>query len=36
MCLEEIEWEDTDWIHATWDRARGQVIVNTVMNLWVS
>jgi hypothetical protein len=23
MGLEEIEWEDTDWIHVTWDRARG-------------
>jgi hypothetical protein len=36
MGLEETEWEDTDWIHVTWDKARGQVIMNTVMNLWVS
>jgi hypothetical protein len=36
MGLEEIEWEDTDWIHVTWDRARGQVIRNIIMNLWVS
>ena len=35
MGLEEIEWKDTDWIYVTWDRARGQVIMNTVMNLWV-
>jgi hypothetical protein len=36
MGLEEVEWKDTGWIHVICYRARGRVVVNTVMNTRVS
>lgn len=35
MDCEEIGWEDVDWIHMAEDWDKWQVVVNTVMNLWV-
>jgi hypothetical protein len=35
MGLENIEWDDMDWIHLAKDRDRWRALVNTVMNLRV-
>jgi hypothetical protein len=34
--LREIGWGGIDWIHLAEDRNQWRVLVNTVMNLWVS
>jgi hypothetical protein len=36
MDLRETGSEGVDWIHVTQDRDEWQVLVNTVMKLWVS
>lgn len=33
--LSKTGWERTDWIHATVDRTKRQVIVNMVMNICI-
>jgi hypothetical protein len=35
MDLEEIKWDDTNWIHLTQDRDYWRVLVNKAMNLRV-
>jgi hypothetical protein len=35
MNLREIDWGSVDWIQLAQDREQWQVLVNTVMNLWV-
>jgi hypothetical protein len=35
MNLREIGWEDADWMHLACDRDHWQILVNTVMNLWL-
>jgi hypothetical protein len=34
--LREIVWIVVEWIHLTQDRDQWRVLMNTVMNLWVS
>ena len=36
MDLEEVGLVDMDWIALAWDRGRGLLLVNVVMNLRVS
>jgi hypothetical protein len=36
MDLGEIGWDGVDWIELAQDRDQLRVLVNTVMNLWVS
>jgi len=33
--LQELGWQDTDWIDLAVDRDRWWALVNAVMNLWV-
>jgi hypothetical protein len=35
MGLNEVRYEDTDWIHLARDRDQWRTVVNTVMNLRV-
>jgi len=35
MYLQEVEWEDIDWIYLNQDRRRWRELVNAVMNLRV-
>jgi hypothetical protein len=35
MIFEELWWEHLDWINLAQDTDQLQVLVNTVMNLWV-
>jgi hypothetical protein len=35
MDLEEVGLVGMDWIAVGWDRGRGRLLVNVVMNLWV-
>jgi hypothetical protein len=35
MDLQEVRWEDMDWIEMAQDRDRWQELVNSVMNLLV-
>ena len=34
MDLEEVGLVGMDWIALGWDRGRGRLLVNVVMNLW--
>jgi hypothetical protein len=36
MDLREIEWGGMDWIDLNKDRDQWWVLVNTVMNLWIT
>jgi hypothetical protein len=36
MDLKEVECEDVNWIHLSWDKDRHRALVNTVLNLLVS
>jgi hypothetical protein len=35
MGLQEVEWEDVDWIDLAEDRDTCQALVNAVMNIWL-
>ena len=36
MDLEEIRWENVDWVYLAQDRDLCQVVVNSAINLWVT
>jgi hypothetical protein len=36
MDLQEVGWEDMEWIHLAWGKDRWRALVKAVMNLWVS
>jgi hypothetical protein len=35
MDLDEIGWDDVDWIHLNQDGDQWRALMNTIMNLWV-
>jgi hypothetical protein len=35
MKMEEVGWQDMDWIEVPQDRDRWRALVNAVMSLWV-
>jgi len=36
MHLQEIQYEDMDWIHLAEDREQEQAVLDTIMNIWIS
>jgi hypothetical protein len=35
MCIRQIGWDDTDWIHLAQDKDQWRDLVNTIMNIRV-
>jgi hypothetical protein len=35
MDLREVVWKDVEWMHLAENRGQWQVVMNTVMNIWL-